>query len=159
MTNETLIKAIKDSKAITISGLWKHLGHKSAISGSQSKKIREMVPNLQELLDANKGTPIVAPAKTETITPQEKAKREKIYGFYVDKQYGALVKEASKGFVNRHELVAKVAKMFKTEERLVAIKYYVLDNKKGHKTNNGRVRVEHDKQNKDMVMIVPTNPA
>ena len=156
MTAEIIIAAIKEHKATSMSSLWRAMGH-GKINGKNIKKIRALVPNIAKMFDANvKGASIdevIAPPKK--VAQEAKTTREKIFGFYADREYGALVKAGSKDFVDKKELIAGVAKQFGVEERLVAYKYYVLANK-GHKTNHNRVEVV--KNNEGKVKIVPCEP-
>ena len=173
MTKESLTEAIKKSKATTISGLWKALGHKSAISGSQGKKIRELVPNHQELFEANKKGDLavkeesnqVAVAQKEDATTKEiiapkakkvTVKKEKVGGFRAGSNYAVLFAEGSKEFIDRDELIAKVAKLTGREETLVAFDLTVMDYP-SHTSNKYRTDIEpYDKSHKaGLIKIVP----
>lgn len=47
--------------ATSISGIWKSIGGKGNISGSTAKKIRELVPDIQDRLNTNKNKPTDKP--------------------------------------------------------------------------------------------------
>jgi len=158
MTAEIIIAAVKEHKATSMSSLWRAMGH-GKINGENIKKVRALVPNIAKMFDANiKGASVdevIAPPKKVAKKTKTTTAREKIFGFYVDREYGALVKAGSKEFVDKKELIAGVAKQFGVEERLVAYKYYVIANK-GHKTNHGRVEIVKNSDGK--VKIVPCVP-
>lgn len=156
LTKELLVDAIQKSKATTISGVWRYLGHKSSISGSQGKRIRELVPNHLELLEANKNGTLVQAKKTPvTVVQAEKTpvtvvkdsttpapKKEKgAGGFRNGSNYAVLFAEGNKEHVTRDQLVARVAKLTNRSEKLVMFDYYVMSNKT-HKSNGGRAMID-----------------
>ncbi len=146
LTKEGLVEAIQKSKATTVSGLWKYLGHKSAISGSQSKKIKELVPNHEELFSANKTGTVVEAEKTpvETNAP---ASKEKVGGFRNGTHYAILFAEGNKGFIDRKELITKVAQLTGRPEKLVKYDYGVMQCT-AHKSNRNRAKVIEDSEGK-----------
>lgn len=130
LTTETLTAAINKSHAKTISELWRFLGHKSAISGSQSKKIRELVPTADALLAANKaGKPVqvVAAAKAPTTNV---TKGTKIGGYRAGSDYATIYAEGNKGFTDVDAFITHVAKVLGKAEKLVRYSYYVVAPKK-----------------------------
>jgi hypothetical protein len=149
LTKEILIDAIQKSKATSISGIWKQLGHKSAISGSQGKKIRELVPNHLELFEANKkGITIVANktvqplVKTTKVVKTPKTPKAKgAGGFREGSHYAILFAEGNKGYTTMAELIATVAQLTNRPEKLVKFDYYVMSNKT-HKSNGGRAMID-----------------
>jgi hypothetical protein len=152
LTKEILIDAIQKSKATSISGVWKHLGHKSAISGSQGKKIRELVPNHLELFEANKKGITIAASKTaqplattvkmvKTVKTAKTPKAKGAGGFREGSHYAILFAEGNKGYTTMAELIAKVAKLTNRPEKLVKFDYYVMSNKT-HKSNGGRAMID-----------------
>jgi len=176
LTKETLVKAIAESKATTISGVWRHLGHQSAISGGQSKRIKELVTNYMELLEANKNGTVVTAEKTVqpiqvaqpvaqapeqvTVKAPKTPKTSKTSapkkakgpgGFRAGSHYAILFAEGSKAFADKSELITRVAKITGRSETLVKYDLDVMKYTKS-KTNAGRTRVE-EKNGK--IKIVP----
>lgn len=161
MTKETLIDAFQKSKATTITGVWRYLGHKSAISGRQTSQIRKLVPNYMELLKSNQNATNIKAEKTPTtgqvptvvtppvVTPPVASQVEKTTnkkpkgagGFRNGSNYSVLFAEGNKDFIALNELVDKVAKLTNRTEKLVMFDYYVMCNTQ-HKSNGGRAKVE-----------------
>lgn len=168
LTKEILVNAIQKSKATTISGVWKYLGHKSAISGGQSKKIKELVPNHMELLEANKNGTVVAAEKiaqpaapaiatkvavpAKTTTPAE-TKETGAGGFRAGSNYAILFAEGNKGYTTKAELLARVAKITGRPEKLVGFDYGVMGSANS-KSNGGRAMIDK-KTVPGKVKIVP----
>lgn len=133
MNAETLTAAINKSNAKTISELWRHLGHQSAISGSQSKKIRGLLPNADAMFAANKsGKPIqaapkpiqvVAAAKTPTTNV---SKGTKIGGYRANCAYAAIFAEGNKGFTDRKEFITRMAQRIGKTEEQIRYDFYVV---------------------------------
>jgi hypothetical protein len=164
------------SKATTISGIWKALGHTSAISGGQGKKIRELVPNHLQLLEHNRGVVSTAEKTAQPVTqvaqpvaqaPEQvtaTAKAPKTHapkitiekakgpgGFRAGSHYAILFAEGSKTFADKSELITRVAKITGRSETLVKYDLDVMKYTKS-KTNGGRARLE-EKNGK--IKIVP----
>jgi len=173
LTKEILVEAIQKSKATSISGVWKYLGHNSAISGGQSKRIKELVPNHLELLEANKNGTVIAAEKiaqpvtqvaqpvaqapeqvtatAKTIKPSAPKKAKGPGGFRASSHYAILFAEGSKTFADKSELITRVAKITGRSETLVKYDLDVMKYTKS-KTNGGRARLE-EKNGK--IKIVP----
>lgn len=181
LTKEKIIDVISKSKTTTISGIWKYLGHSSAISGGQGKKIRELVPNYLQLLEANKKGTLVTAEKTAekteapvtvpvqpavaTVTPaaepgvpkkavKKEDKPKGAGGFRANTGYAILFAEGSKGFADPDELIKRVAKIKGKEERLVRYDLETVMYYPSHPSNRGRADVE-EKDGK-IKIIVPS---
>ena len=151
LTKEVIEDAIVKSKATSISGVWKALGHQSNISGGQGRKIKELLPNCLELLEQNKG--VVATAEktvqpvAKVVTPKivnSKVVREKkakgAGGFRAGSSYETLYTEGNKSYATRDELVSRVAKITGKTEKVILFSFYVMSNTT-HKSNGGRAKV------------------
>ena len=167
LTKEILVDAIQKSKATTISGVWKYLGHKSAISGSQGKRIRGLVPNHLELLEANKNGTLVKAEKTQVKAEETQVKAvtqvPKTHtpkkgkgpgGFRAGSNYAVLFEEGNKGYATRDELITRVAKITGKEERLVKFGLKTVMQYPNHKSNNGRARID---EYAGKIRILPAN--
>ena len=146
LTKEILVDAIQKSKETTISGVWKYLGHKSVISGSQGKRIRELIPNHLELLEANKKGTIVNADKTQVeivakVSETHIPTKEKSAGGFRDgSNYAVLFTEGNKDYITKKELITRVAKLTNRSEVLVGYDYGVMGSKKSK--SNGRANID-----------------
>lgn len=79
ITKEAVETAIAKG-AVSISGVWKALGGKGNISGSTTKKIRVLVPDIQDRLDSNKKKPTDIPGvpkePSAPVTPTTKPAKD-----------------------------------------------------------------------------------
>ena len=55
LTKEAVLKALEASKATSVSALYRAMGGGNTIPGSTAKRIRELVPDIERKLKANKG--------------------------------------------------------------------------------------------------------
>jgi len=159
MTKEALVEAFQKSKAVTISGVWRYLGHKSAISGSQSKRIKELVPNYMSLLEDSKNGITVQSEKIPVAVQEVKTTTESVVAevaapkktYYVKKAKGAggiragscleiLFREGSKDFIALDELLEKVAKI-KGKSKAKVKNDFTSMNYPNHTNNRGRADV------------------
>ena len=153
LTKEVIVDVIAKSKATSISGIWKALGHSSAISGGQGKKIRELVPNHLELFKANKNgvipaektvQPQTTPALVAKATKAPKITKVKGAGGFRDGSgYASLFAEGSKGYTTKAELLGKVAKLTGKTEVQVAFAYGVMGSI-DHPSNKKRAMLDRN---------------
>ncbi len=70
ITKEAVESAIAQG-ATSVSGIWKAMGGEGNVSGSTTKKIRELVPDIQARLDANKAAnqPVPATEPSKAAAP------------------------------------------------------------------------------------------
>ena len=177
LTREKIVEVIAKSKAKTITEIWRGLGHKSAIGGGTAKKIRSLVPEHLQMLDANRNGTIVKAEKTPTVkaevtsvkvavTPETVPAKKK--GAYVKKQKGAggfrkgscleiLFIEGSKDFIAKDELFARVAAIMDKSVEKVAKAFDVTMPYPHVKNNAGRADLvaESDKKGSRIKIIVP----
>lgn len=169
MTKEILVDAIQKSKATSISGVWKYLGHASAISGSQSRKIKELVPNCLELIEKNKGVftaaektvqsvaKVVTPKIAKTPKTQAPKKVPGAGGFRQNSGYAALFAEGSKSYTTKEELIAQVSKITGKSEVKVTFDYGVIGSP-ASKSNGSRAMLDRTTV-PGKVKVIPYNEA
>ena len=63
LTAETVRTAIEGGKFFSMTQLAHHLGYKGTVSGSLTKKLRQLIPEIDDLLTANKPTKDAKPDK------------------------------------------------------------------------------------------------
>lgn len=77
MTAEAVSKALDESKATSLTGLYKAMGGSGSIPGSTAKRMRELVGDLEERLASNKvvGSPATKRAEKEPKAAKPKASK------------------------------------------------------------------------------------
>jgi hypothetical protein len=170
LTKDVLVKAFQDSKATSISGVWKHLGHHSAISGSQSKRIKETVPNYLQLIEVNKGlvstavkTPVVKTVKVAVVEVAKTTKAVRVPkvkgagGFRQSSNYATLFAEGSKNYVTKEELIAQVSKITGQSMEKTTFNYGVIGSP--YSKSNGRRAMLDRWTVEGKIKVVPYNEA
>ena len=79
VTKELVMAAVA-AGAVNLSGIGKHMGVKGNISGSMTKQIRALVPNVADLLAANKGKPVQAIVQPDKVINVPKAAKVVVAG-------------------------------------------------------------------------------
>lgn len=77
ITAEAIEKIINETRPTSLTGIAHELGHQGTISGSVAKRIRELVPNIADLLAVNKTVKVVTggEASGTTAKPAKPAKK------------------------------------------------------------------------------------
>ena len=81
MTDESLRQAIKDSGADSFTSLYRALGHKAKPNGKATAAIKALVPEVEELLKANKSEGTSASMQKPKPARQDKKTTPKTTGF------------------------------------------------------------------------------
>ncbi len=143
ITKEQVLEAVKQG-ASSISGLATRLGYKGRISGSTGRKLKALVPGLDELLKANRQ------ASTESTAPKAvkgspKAVNDPGNPYRPGSMYHVLFEEGSRGFVAKHELIERVAGLTSKAPKLIDWAFSVVGSPGGkHQSNGGRSQAVRD---------------
>jgi hypothetical protein len=143
ITKEQVLESIKEG-ASSISGLATRLGYKGKISGSTGRKLKALVPQLDDLLKVNRQASCKGTATNAKTVPL-KTKTVEANPYRQGSMYNILFEEGSKGFVPKQELIERVANLVSKAPKMIDWAFSVVGSPLGkHQSNGGRSQCVRD---------------
>ncbi|HPG00220.1 MAG TPA: hypothetical protein PLE77_09115 [Kiritimatiellia bacterium] len=115
LSKEAVLEALKSSNATSLTALHKAMGGTGSVPGSTAKRMRELVPDIEKRLEANKGEkiqPTTAKRKSTKALPSPKYPRHLSNPYRERSSYGLCydILASQKEGIRRDELIGILAK-------------------------------------------------
>ena len=112
ITAESIAKVLEEQKPQSISQVYRLLGHAGSIPGSTAKRIRELVPDIDEKLKDNKGSRLAASGKSGKKSATKRYPRSPTNPFRDGSGYGLVfdILAAHRDGIAKEKLIEVYAK-------------------------------------------------
>ncbi len=152
ITEEQVQTAIRGGES-SISGLAKRLGYRGKISGSTGRKLRALVPGLDDILKNRQASTESSAPKATKVSP--KAVNDPGNPYRPGSMYHRLFEVGSKGFMPKRELIERVAGLVSKAPKLIDWAFSVVGSPGGkHQSNAGRSQAVKDAEGRVKLVAI-----